>query len=62
MLDRAAQLANTLRNLEAQKISTVLDRGSESSIDAIVEILEIEGRDEADCAGMTVGELISKYL
>jgi hypothetical protein len=62
MLDRPTQLANTLRSLQAQKISTVLDRGSESSIDAIIEILEIEGRDEGDCGGMTVGELISKYL
>ena len=62
MLDRPAQLANTLRPLQAQKISTILDRGSESSIDAIVEILEIEGRDESECDGMTVGELISKYL
>lgn len=62
MLDRPAQLANTLRPLQVQQISTVLDRGSESAIDAIIEILEIEGRDETDCAGMTVGDLISKYL
>lgn len=62
MLDRPAQLANTLRPLQAQKISTVLDRGSESSIDAIIEILEIEGRDESDCGNITVSELISKYL